>query len=126
MKALFVSLLVAPLIISSCTKDEAVNPELAACEDNYNYTDHIQQIVNLNCTFSGCHDAAAANSGIPMTSYSDLKAIALQPRFLLAIRHEPGAQPMPRSNPFQTASNPLPSGVVDTLACWVLQGAPEN
>lgn len=126
MKALFTALLAMPFILGSCTKDEAVNPELAACEDNFTYTGHIQQIVNLNCTFSGCHDAAAVNSGIPMTSYADLKAIALQPRFLLAIRHEAGAQPMPRSNPFQPGSTPLPSGTIDTLVCWVLQGAPEN
>jgi len=116
----FATLCVLLLFFNSCSKDTAIDPETIQQTCGYTYDDHIKEIIDLNCSVTDCHDAAAQFSGIPMSTYTELKAIAVQPVFLNAINHQPGAEPMPNMLP------KLPQATIDSIECWVTEGLQEN
>jgi hypothetical protein len=95
------------------------NPELVY------YSIDIQPLLNSNCAFSGCHDAATAEDGVDLSSYekviqtADVRAFDLDGSDLYEVitDNDPDKRmpPDPRL--------PLNSEQINLIAKWILQGA---
>ena len=76
--------------IDSCTKDKvAVQDCSITSADTINtYTNSVKSIMDLNCAYGGCHDAATAFSGVVLDNYENTVANAKnQPKFFCVIDH---------------------------------------
>lgn len=119
----------ALLLLDSCYKDnkedlyqnleeeEQQNP----CDStvDVSYSADISPILEANCALSGCHVGENPQSGIDLSSYSDVRATARNGRLLGTITGSPGPQ-MPPSG------SPLPSAQIELIRTWVDAGACEN
>jgi len=106
-------------IISSCTRDMVSEVE-NECGEVITYDDHIRQIVDANCSYSGCHAGGGAAPG-DFTSYSGMSAYfsggALESRAVIS-----------RDMPPSYASGPTEMSAenIDLFKCWIQEGYPEN
>lgn len=57
--------------MGSCTKDKTAPPVTHCVQaDTVNtYTKTVKEVMDINCAFAGCHDAASAQSGIVLDTY---------------------------------------------------------
>ncbi len=83
------------------------------------YTASVKLILDTSCAVVGCHDAITSQNGINLSTYASAKAISSENRFLGAIQHKSGFEPMP----FGGAK--LPEATIEILTCWVQNGSPE-
>ncbi len=112
-----------------CTKNKTIEENIPEICDSLDvaYNDEIRSLINLNCSYSGCHDGNTAGIG-DFTNYEGLLS-----------RLEDGmikyhAIDLPQSDPnhmppyFTPAGNPtdLTTEETDMLLCWILDGYPEN
>ena len=80
----------------------------------FTYSGAITKIINTNCI--ACH-----NSGtVLLNSYTNVKTMVDNGRFLGAIKHLSGFQPMPSANMFLSACD------TKKIAKWIAAGAPNN
>jgi hypothetical protein len=82
------------------------------------YARDIQPVFRQYCT--GCHSAAVSSGGIALDGHSGAAAIALNGKLMSAIRHLPGASPMPQGGDM------LPDCKIWQIEKWVASGAPNN
>lgn len=82
------------------------------------YHTNVKPIIDNNCANS-CHSAASHAAGIDLSTYSSLKAVASQPKFIGSVRHLAGFSAMPKKAPKMADST------VQVLSCWVKNGMPE-
>lgn len=85
----------------------------------------ILPVLQSNCAFSGCHDAASAEDGVILDSYENVIATAdVEPfnlddseifEVLIDTREEERMPPSPTSR--------LPGDQIQLIATWILQGA---
>lgn len=91
MKKLLLLLLMVPfsLFYNSCTKDKTPSPPDCAATDTVNtYTKSVKDIMDLNCAYSGCHDAVTHESGVILDTYSaTIDAAHNNPKFFCSIDH---------------------------------------
>ncbi len=93
-------------------------------EDKVYFEKDILPILQSNCAFSGCHDAASAEDGVILDSYENVIATAdVEPfnledseifEVLIDTRETERMPPTPTSR--------LPSDQVQLIATWILQG----
>lgn len=105
------------LILNSCQKEPNSNVDCTGVTPTY--TTDIKAILDESCALSGCHNSTSQQAGIDLTNYADAKIISSQERFLAAIRHQNGFEPMPQN------SAKLSDEKIDLLACWVENGSME-
>lgn len=104
------------LLVNSCSKDE--DPVNTPCDGSMpSYTADIKPIINGNCL--GCHNGTQSESGIDLTTYSGVKAMADAGRLLGALHHQSGFTPMPKDSP------QLSPGELQLFDCWVQNGTPQ-
>ncbi|KAA3635253.1 MAG: hypothetical protein DWQ02_10145 [Bacteroidetes bacterium] len=112
-----------------CTKNktmEEVIPDLCDTID-VAYNDEIKTLINLNCSYSGCHDGNLAGIG-NFTNYegllSRLENGSIKSHAIDLPKEDPDHMP-----PYYTpAGNPtdLTTEEADMLLCWILSGYPED
>jgi hypothetical protein len=78
----------------------------------------IAPIIEQHCF--DCHDAVAAVSGIPLSSYDNLKVMVDGQRIIGALRRQVGYSPMPKDRP------PIPECDILKIEQWIAEGAQNN
>jgi hypothetical protein len=107
---------------SGCYYDkEAVLYPQGVCDTSVvRWSTTIRPIIDAQCSYVGCHEGSNAPSGVVLTSYDGVHAIALDGSLLGTIEHQPNYTPMPRS------STQLPECQISQIRIWVAEGAPNN
>jgi hypothetical protein len=83
----------------------------------FTWTGSIQPIIQTKCL--GCHNATTQNGGINLSSYAQVKTIALNGLLYNAVTGSSGVQQMPPANPLSACEN-------SQIQHWIQAGAPEN
>jgi cytochrome c553 len=109
---LFLFLGVIALTTDACKKEETVDCSGVAPT----YTNTIKAIMDTKCATSGCHSAAAKVAGYDLSTYSGTSSGANSSKFMASIRHESGADAMPRG------ASKLDDNTIKQLACWIQNG----
>jgi mono/diheme cytochrome c family protein len=78
----------------------------------------IQPMLNNYC--KGCHSTAAPSKGVILDTYNGVLAVAQDGRLVKAIRHLPGATPMPQGG------NKLSDCQIRQVEKWIAAGAQNN
>ena len=109
------------LLLLACAQDKAKPKGDLNCDETpHTFAADVQPILTTYCSLINCHSSAQDDGGIPLNNYDDAVWAAGFDEFLKAIKHEPGAEPMPDGEP------KLPQEDIDTIECWVLAGTPDN
>ena len=115
-KFLFLVVFGTFLLVTSCSKDE--DPDPNTCSGlTTSYSTDIKPIISANCL--SCHNGTQSESGIDLSSYSGVKAMADAGRLLGALHHQSGFTPMPKDAP------QLSSDKLQLFDCWVQNGTPQ-
>ncbi|MDX1683965.1 MAG: hypothetical protein R3275_01950 [Saprospiraceae bacterium] len=105
------------LLIVACSKDDDDEPMTGCDTENITYTNTVSDIFNMNCTFSGCHSSGSVNGSL--ATYDDAVNFVQNRPIIMALRREPGVEPMPRN------MDKLPSCTIDKIEAWINDGTPE-
>lgn len=103
--------------VVSCQKEDIQTFDCTGVTPTY--TADIKSIIDANCATSGCHNAASHQEGIDLSTYAKVKSESEKDRFLGAIQHKSGYQPMPDDAP------KLSDALIQKISCWVQNGQPE-
>ena len=118
--ASLLKVLFATLFLSgSCyyENEEALYP--GDCQtEQVTYSGTVLPILQNNCFH--CHDAQNKLGNVTLEGYDNLKVYVENGHFLGAIRRENGFSPMPQDAP------QLDDCLIDQIAVWVADGAPDN
>lgn len=109
------------LLLSACYKNNLADlTGNTTCDtSNMTYSADIEPILKNNCTNSGCHESTAALT-FPLTSYEDVKMVALDGRLLRSLRHQVGVAAMPKG------MSQLDSCTISKIEAWINQGTLNN
>ena len=110
-------ILFAAIVLISCGKEAIDMFDCAGFQPTY--TADVKPILDNTCGQSGCHNASSAMAGIVLTNYASASSASKSDRFLGAIQHKRGFEPMPQDAP------KLSNDLVELLTCWVQGGSPE-
>ena len=121
---LLVILAASLMFVYSC-KDEEPEPKsggttVDCAGETPTYNGIIAALINANCTNPGCHGNGSAQAGISLTNYAEVKAVAQGDKFFKAIKHEDGAEPMPKNGVKFSDKN------IKSFECWKQNGYPES
>ena len=104
--------------LGSCTKDSAskviVITESFCDTLEVSFSADVLPVVQLNCAFSGCHDAGTSAGGYHFENYANISSNISD--ILIAIKHDPSFSPMPK---FESQ---LPDSMIQIFDCWEKQG----
>lgn len=116
MKSLFkvLTITVIVFIIQACSKDRT---PLKDCQEEVSFSAHIEPIISLNCSVTGCHDFTGSG-GFVFQNYEQISSNASI--ILSAIRHEAGVKSMPLGAP------KLADSLIQQFDCWMKQGKVNN
>jgi len=85
---------------------------------NVKYSSHIKPLIQNSC--QGCHSGASPSGGIDLATYSGVKAIADNGKFVGSISHITGYSPMPKNG------NKLTDCQISMVNIWINLGAMDN
>lgn len=111
------SVVTISLLIGSCKAKKVTTNECDGTS-SYSYSANVKSIIDVNCA-NTCHSAENKAGKIDLSTYASLKTISSEGRFLGAIRHLAGFDPMPMKAP------KLADSTIKIISCWVKNGAPE-
>lgn len=114
----------------ACEKEKALDPDDGSGNGNpstsficdsvtVTYTDDVRIIMSQNCAFPGCHGGGSRSGGVNLEDFAAVSAESKRPRFIGAIKHEPGFDRMPRNG------GKLPDEQIEIIECWIKQNSPE-
>ncbi len=90
----------------------------SACDTtNVTYSIKIEPIISAKC--QGCHSGSNPQGSISLTSYSEVRNVALNGEMQDAVQYTGDATPMPYN------SNQLPQCEIDLIRIWIENGAPQ-
>ncbi len=124
MKKYFISTCMVLLLVSyySCTKDATKIPVPPDCTgisaQGNTYNLHIKGILDGYCSTPTCHDAASAQFGIDLSSYS-ASVNAFQFRNVICSVKQNGCMPMPQGG------RPLADSLITAMECWAENKYPQ-
>ncbi len=103
--------------LMACSDDDSMEMEMEEEDDcadtNFTYTNDVKQILESSCALSGCHNG---QTSLPdYTNYAGILAVSTR----AASRVKAGSMP-PAS-----AGITLSDSDINTIVCWVENGAPE-
>ena len=117
------------LIFTSCTADrlEEMPPSTFCDTLQVSYNLQVNDIIDTNCAFSGCHVTGSAapgnyatyNSMTPFLTDREFK------RFVIDFRNNPDLG-MPPNWPTNPGPKDLTEAELEIISCWVENGYPEN
>lgn len=127
-------ILITFLGLYSCTHDPYIPDELKEpvqtedCdEDMVYFVNEVQPLINSTCATSGCHDAATAQDGVILDTYSniiqtgDVKPFRPEDSELYEVLFEDGDDLMP-----PPPQSPLTDAQKQMIYDWIMQGAQNN
>ena len=82
------------------------------------YTDHIKSIMDVNCAYSGCHDASTKADGINLSTYATVAAESARSKFMGSMQQDGGYDQMPEGNSKLSTDN------LQKIYCWIQSGTP--
>ena len=92
------------------------------------YNKYVQPFFNVDCNYSGCHDAADAAGGVDLSSY-----IAMESSFPIPVRAKDTTnsiliQRIENKGPIMPPApfSPLNQNQIQGLKAWIMQGAQNN
>ena len=85
---------------------------------NVTYALSIEPLLRNTCV--GCHNAAALNGGVNLSTYGGVRTVALNGRLNGAVNHLPGYAAMP------LGGSSLSSCDLSAIRIWINMGSPEN
>ncbi|WP_375437601.1 hypothetical protein [uncultured Hymenobacter sp.] len=117
-------LLGAGLLLTACssengedqTPDEVPTPTCNTADVTYALT--VAPLLQKNCT--SCHNSSFANGAVNLSSYAQVRTVALSGRLIGAVNHEAGYSPMPKGG------TKLAECDISQLRKWVTEGAANN
>ena len=104
-KYTFLTILAASLLFVYSCKDDDPAPSAGGSTtvdctgETPTYNGIIAALINANCTNPSCHGNGSAQAGISLSNFAEVKAAAQTDVFFKAIKHEAGAEPMPKICP---------------------------
>ena len=108
------------------TMDNPIDTMGVPCDPDVVYYEYdIQPLLNSNCAFSGCHDAATAQDGVDLSSYerviatADVRAFDLEGSDLYEVITD--SDPDKRMPPSPRPA--LSSAQINLISQWILSGA---
>jgi hypothetical protein len=89
---------------------------------NSRYSVEVKAILDSKCNSAACHGGASNPSGIPLDSYTNLKAYLDfdKAQFISSIVHDGNASNMPKG------STKLVDCDINMIKSWINKGYPEN
>lgn len=91
----------------------------AACDTNvFTFSGSVQPIIQTRC--QGCHSGGSPQGGILLTSYDQIKTVALSGQLLGAVSFQSGYTPMPYGG------NKIPECEIVQIKKWIQDGTPNN
>lgn len=103
------------ILYSSCSYDKIeVTPN--PCNETYTYSDQIQEIINRNCSYSGCHDGTGGAPG-NYTTYEGISGRLTNGQFADRVIQQRDMPPDYASGPTMLTAQELAA-----LSCWMEQG----
>lgn len=117
------SILLILVIVSSCYADNKEdlykNFVAAECDtSNTRFSATIQPIIAQNCAIPFCHNTSDRQSGLDLSSYSDIQNVANDGRLENRITGNPG--------PIMPPTGALDPCEIDKILKWVNNGAQNN
>lgn len=113
-----VALLLIVVSISSCDKAKTSPAVPGLCQDTISFSGFVEQLIQQNCSVSGCHDAATASVGYNLEGHMNISMHAAD--ILKVITHDPSVTPMPFGQP------KLNDSIIEQCNCWDVQGKLDN
>jgi hypothetical protein len=108
-------------MVTSCSYDKiSPVPNEFECNLIYTYDSHIKEIIDRNCSYTGCHNGASSAPGDFLT-YSGLKGRISNRLFMDRVLNIRDMPPDYAEGPKALAENELIA-----ITCWAEQGYPEN
>lgn len=83
------------------------------------YTDNIKSIMDVNCAYSGCHDASTKADGINLSTYATVAAESARARFMGCMEHDGSYNRMPEG------AAQLNTSDLQKIYCWIQSGTPQ-
>ena len=118
MKAKLLALSLAIFLIQSCVYDELAEPAPPGpCAEPVSYADQVRPIVNTNCAITGCHNGDMGPS-LNWTVFDTFQQNSADVKD--RINRPPGT---PGHMPAQGS---ITAEQIQTITCWVDQGALNN
>lgn len=103
--------------IQQGAKNNGCNENYGSCETtNVKYSAFVQPLIQARC--QGCHSGSAAQGGINLSTYSNVKTLALNGKLYAAVTRPINWMP--------NGGAKLDDCTLDKLKAWVDAGAPEN
>jgi len=91
----------------------------AQCDSNsYTFSGAVLPVMNTYC--KGCHNPASLGGGVDLSTYTDIKSVALNGKLLGSLRQVPGFSPMPKGG------NKLDECKLKQIEKWIQSGSPNN
>jgi len=106
--------------LDACTADKAVVPNTTPTiidENRATYTLMVQEIMNDNCAFSGCHAANSAQSGVILDTYEATKRSVDTKKVICAMEWKGSCINMP-------AAAPVSDTLLQYVKAWKAKGYP--
>lgn len=99
-------------VLGSCTYESEMIPDNPINCSEITYAQNVEPIIEANCAVSSCH---IPGTGLPnFRVFSTVQALAQE------IKFRTGTRDMPRGG------GTLSNDEINTIACWVDAGAPDN
>jgi hypothetical protein len=103
--------------IQQGAKNNGCNENYGACETvNVKYSAFVQPLIQAKC--QGCHSGSAPQGGVNLSTYTNVKTLALNGKLYAAVTRTTNWMP--------NGGAKLDDCTLDKLKAWVDAGAPEN
>lgn len=102
------------LLFYSCYNDKEEILYGPSCDGvNTSFAANVLPIIQTNCAITSCHAAGSTNGPGPLTTYAQIKNVAVEIKSAVVSRF------MPKDGSLTTSQ-------IKTISCWVDAGAPNN
>jgi len=118
MKIKLIFAVVVIIFIASCSKSSSStghnsNPTVDCSTVPKSFASNVQPITSTRCAISGCHDAGSVNGPGPLITYQQI----FNARSLIRPAISSGLMPQ---------GSTLTQVQINTILCWIDNGAPDN
>lgn len=111
-----------PLMVLStaCSFDneEDLFADEVCLTDDVTFSGFVKPLIDRSC--SSCHNSALASGNVNLETFSTIKPVIEDGRFLGTIHHRPGFSPMPQGGP------KLSDCELSKIERWIEDGFPDN
>ena len=83
------------------------------CDGNTSFAVNVNPIIQANCAIPDCHAAGSTNGPGALTTYAQIKNVAVEIKSAVVSR-------------FMPQNGSLTTSQIKTISCWVDAGAPNN